>query len=74
MQQGIQPLQEKLEKDGNKPYSTKTAMQEITNRVSLIKRNDLALDLLPLFENHIFIKTWLDSFQDMFYEYIKKYI
>lgn len=49
-------------------------MQEITNRVSLIKRNDLALDLLPLFENHIFIKTWLDSFQDMFYEYIKKYI
>ena len=73
MQQKIQPLEEKLAKDGMQPYTVQTAMQKLGEKIAEIKMADLSEDLLPLFEQRSFIEAWLEGFKDNFREYKKNY-
>ncbi len=59
MQQKIQPLEEKLAKDGINSYTVQSAMQRLGEKIAEMKISDLAEDLLPLFEQRSFIEAWL---------------
>ena len=74
MQQKIQPLEEKLRNDGSQPYSIQSAMHLLREKVSLIKISDLAIDLLPLFEQRSFIENWLGSFHENFELFSRFYL
>ncbi len=73
MQQKIQPLEEKLAKDGRQPYTVQSAMELLGQKIAGLKRSDLAEDLLPLFEQRSFIEAWLEVFQENFRAYVKEY-
>jgi predicted nucleotidyltransferase component of viral defense system len=73
MQQKIQPLEEKLAKDGRQPYTVQSAMSLLGEKVAGLKIPDLAEDLLPLFEQRAFIEAWLEGFQENFWMYVKNY-
>ena len=73
MQKGVQPLEEKLAKDGQTPYTVSSAMQALQIKINQIKVSDLAIDLLPLFESRTFIETWLESFHANFERFMKDY-
>jgi predicted nucleotidyltransferase component of viral defense system len=74
MQQRVQPLEEKLTKEGWRPYTIRTAMLELTEKVSTITPRDLSLDLLPLFERRAFIQAWVEAFHDNFSELVRHYL
>ncbi len=74
MQQKIQPLEEKLAKDGEQSYTIKSAMEILGKRISQMNTPDLAQDLLPLFEQRSFIEVWLESYKENFMEYLNFYI
>ena len=74
MQQKIQPLEEKLANDGLQPYTLQTAMLALNKKLTELKIADLALDLLPLFEQRSFIEAWLEGFKANFLEYQKHYL
>ncbi|NTW44741.1 MAG: nucleotidyl transferase AbiEii/AbiGii toxin family protein [Anaerolineaceae bacterium] len=74
MQQKIQPLEEKLAKDGRQSYTVRSAMELLGEKIAKMKISDLAEDLLPLFERRSFIKAWLEGFQENFREYVKIYL
>ena len=67
MQQKVTPLEEKLAKDGQKPYITQSAFAELSKKVETIKLSHLAEDLLPLFKQRSFIEAWLEGFKENFY-------
>lgn len=73
MQRQIHPLEEKLAKDGNQPYSVVSAMKALSEKIDAIKISDLSVDLLPLFEQRAFIEAWLESFKENFVELVKNY-
>jgi predicted nucleotidyltransferase component of viral defense system len=73
MQQKVQPLEEKLAKDGSKPYTIRSAMGELSEKIEGINMTRLAQDLLPLFEQRSFIEAWLEGFKGNFAEYVKYY-
>lgn len=74
MQQNIHPLEEKLAKDGGQPYTTRSAMQALREKIAGIKPHDLALDLLPMFESRTFIEAWLDAFHQTFERLVTGYL
>ena len=74
MQQNIQPLEEKLARDGQRPYSVDTAMLALQEKVAHIKTRDLATDLLPMFESRQFIEAWLEAFHENFQSFAKGYL
>jgi predicted nucleotidyltransferase component of viral defense system len=74
MQQKIQPLEEKLMKDGEKVYTVSSAMLALNEKIGKLKKADLAPDLLPLFEQRSFIEAWLDVFHENFEDYLKLYM
>ena len=74
MQQKIQPLEEKLAKDGVQSYTVQTAMRALSEKIAEIKISDLSEDLLPLFEQRSFIEAWLEGFKENFAEYQKNYL
>ncbi|HZW05152.1 MAG TPA: nucleotidyl transferase AbiEii/AbiGii toxin family protein [Anaerolineaceae bacterium] len=74
MQRNVRPLEEKLAKDGKRPYTVAEAMQELLEKVRRIRPADLAVDLLPLFEQRSFIEAWLEGFHQNFEELAKGYI
>ncbi len=74
MQQNIQPLEEKLAKDGHQSYTTQSAMGELSEAIDVINLSDLAEDLLPLFEQRVFIEAWLEGFKQNFGEYVRRYL
>jgi len=73
MQQKIQPLEEKLAKDGRQSYTVQFAMEILVDKIEGLKIPDLAEDLLPLFEQRPFIEAWLEGFQENFREYVRYY-
>lgn len=74
MQQGIQPLENKLSQDGEQAYTIHSAMLALQEKVKGIHVSDLALDLLPTFESRTFIESWLESFHANFERYAKNYL
>ena len=74
MQQRVQPLKEKLAKDGENFYTVQSAMENISEIIKGLRVSDLAEDLLPLFEQRSFIEAWLESFKENFKEYVKFYL
>jgi predicted nucleotidyltransferase component of viral defense system len=73
MQKKIWPLEEKLAKDGHEPYTVLSAMELLGEKIVEMKIPDLAVDLLPLFEQRAFIDAWLEGFKENFREYVKNY-
>ena len=74
MQQKIEPLEEKLIRDGRQSYRTQSAMKLLSEKVDEITISDLAEDLLPLFEQRSFIEAWLQAFKENFKDYVKNYL
>lgn len=74
MQQRIEPLEEKLAKDGKQVYDTRSFIETLKGKISQITRRQLAQDLLPLFENRTFIDAWLDAFHENFERFSKFYL
>ncbi len=74
MQKQIPPLEEKLAKDGTKPYTVQSAMCALSGKIDVLKAADLSVDLLPMFEQKTFIEAWLESFRENFKELLKIYI
>ena len=74
MQKGIQPLAEKLAKDGKKTYTVKLAMLALKEKAARVSSSDLAVDLLPMFESRAFIESWLESFHANIEQYMAGYI
>lgn len=74
MQQKIQPLEEKLARDGHQIYTVQSAMKILEEKIDGMKVADLAEDLLPLFEQRSFIVAWLEGFKENFKEYVKNYL
>jgi len=74
MQQKIQPLEEKLLKDGMASYPPPIAMKLLSEKISTIKTSELAVDLLSLFEQRTFIEAWLEGFHQNFDLYSKHYL
>lgn len=74
MQKGIQPLDQKLARDGEKPYTTQSAMLALQEKIAAISVSDLAADLLPMFETRAFIEAWLENFHINFERYAGNYI
>ena len=74
MQRKVQPLEEKLATDGIRSYSVLSAMQVLNEKITRLRKTDLAMDLLPLFEERAFIEAWLDSFEENFRDYVKYYL
>ncbi len=56
------------------PYTISSAMQALKNKIQAIRPADLAVDLLPLFEQRTFITAWLGGFHEQFDELVKNYI
>lgn len=73
MQNGVQPLEEKLAKDGEKSYTVQSAVQALKEKVAGISVHDLAIDLLPMFENAGFIEAWLENFHSNFEHFADRY-
>ncbi len=73
MQKNVRPLEEKLAREGSQPYSTASAMIELREKIYSIKVADLAVDLLPLFEQRTFVSAWLEGFHQNFEELVKNY-
>ncbi len=73
MQQKIQPLAEKLARDGRQPYTVQSAMELLGEKIAKMKPADLQADLLPLFEQRSFIKAWLEGYKENFKEYVRNY-
>lgn len=74
MQQRIQPLKEKLERDGIESYTVQSAMLALQDKVNRIRARDLKIDLLPLFEQRLFIEAWIASFHANFEAFLQFYI
>ncbi len=74
MQNGIRPLEEKLAKDGEKPYTVESAMLALKEKITGISISDLAVDLLPMFESRAFIEAWLEAFHANIERYAAGYI
>ena len=74
MQRRVQPLDEKLAKDGRQPYTVRSAMQALQEKIAGLKTSDLAVDLLSLFEQRTFIEAWLEGFHENFAIYVRGYL
>lgn len=74
MQKKVQPLEEKLARDAEKPYAIQSAMEALREKVAAIKVDDLEVDLLPMFESRPFITAWLEHFHTNFERYAKNYL
>jgi hypothetical protein len=74
MQQKIQPYEEKLQKDGTKSYTVRSAMLTLQEKIRGVRPSDLAIDLLPLFEQRGFITAWLGTFSENFSTWVEYYL
>ncbi|MCJ7434919.1 MAG: nucleotidyl transferase AbiEii/AbiGii toxin family protein [Anaerolineales bacterium] len=74
MQKGVHPLEEKLARDGEKSYTTQSAMLALKDKIAGISVSDLAVDLLPMFESGSFIESWLQNFHVNFERYAKNFM
>ena len=73
MQKGVHPLEEKLSKDGEQPYTAASAMLALQKKISRISISDLAVDLLPMFASRAFIESWLENFHANFGRFASSY-
>jgi hypothetical protein len=74
MQKRVAPLEEKLEKDGVHPFTTKSSMLALEEKIAKISSRGLSIDLLLLFEQRAFIEAWVASFHSTFEEFVQYYI
>jgi hypothetical protein len=74
MQQRVQPLEAKLARDGQQPYTVASAMLALHEKVARIKPRDLAIDLLPMFESRQYIEAWLEAFHENFEVLVRGYL
>ena len=73
MQRRVMPNEIKLAKDGKKPYTIKSVMAALTKKIKTVRREDLLIDLMPLFSEKIFVEEWVKNFKDFFARYAAFY-
>lgn len=73
MQQRVQPLEDKLARDGRQAYTVSSAMLALQKKIARIPARDLAVDLLPMFETRSFIEAWLEAFHQQFKTLVAEY-
>ena len=75
MQKQVQPLERKLAQEANTCiYRLRAAMQVLQGKVNQIKAEDLALDLLSLFEERTYIEAWIAAFHENFSTFVEYYL
>lgn len=74
MQKRTWPLEEKLRREGAEPYTVRSAMLALREKVRQIRPADLALDLLPLFEQRAFVEAWIAAFHETFERLLAFYL
>jgi len=74
MQQRVQPLEAKLVRDGQQPYTVESAMLALQKKVARITPRDLAIDLLPMFESRQYIEAWLEAFHENVQALVRDYL
>ena len=74
MQQRIRPLEDKLARDGRQPYTIRSAILALQEKITQIKTQALAVDLLPMFESRPFIEAWLEAFHETFHRLAAEYL
>jgi hypothetical protein len=74
MQKQVHPLEEKLAKDRKIAYTPRSAMLALQEKVKGIRKQDLVLDLLPLFESPVFVQSWVAAFHTNFKDYLQGYL
>lgn len=73
MQRQVNPDEIKLAKDGKKPYTSKSAMLALTEKIKTVRQEDLLIDLTPLFPEKIFVEEWVKNFKEWFARYAEFY-
>lgn len=74
MQQRVLPLERKLAQEGAQAYTVGSAMRALQGIVDLIRAEDLALDLLSLFEERTYIEAWIAAFHENFSTFVGYYL
>lgn len=74
MARDVWPLEEKLAKDGQQPYTVATAFALIRDRVERISPAEMGHDLKPLFREQVFVQAWLESFHETFARLCERYV
>lgn len=69
MQQQVRPFEEKLLKDGKVSRTTKQTFLELAEKAKKIKPVELITDLIPLFNERIFVEEWVKNFKEWFVRY-----
>lgn len=73
MQKQVRPLEEKLLKDGKSARSSVQAFADLSKKMVKIKPIELTTDLMPLFNERIFVEEWVKNFKDFFARYAEFY-
>lgn len=66
MQSKVEPNEDKLASDGERPYTAKEAWELIGKKIDKLKRKDLARDLYNFLPDKQFVESWLDNFQEFY--------
>jgi len=74
MQKQVHPLEEKLAKDKKISYTPRSAMLALQEKIRGIRKQELAMDLLSLFNSTVFVQSWVDAFHVNFEEYLPGYL
>lgn len=73
MQKKIVPNEEKLQKDGIESYTTKSAFEKLSKKISNLRDKDILIDLRNLVENETYAKKWSESFKDYYFKLLENY-
>ncbi len=72
MGKGVQPDKRYLA-SGKKKYTTKSVFNELDKKIEKIKKEDLLIDLLPMFEDEAYIREWCTNFHSFYHRFRKAY-
>jgi len=73
MQKKIVPNKEKLLKDGAASYTTKSAFEELSKKISTLREKDVLIDLRNLVENETYAEKWSENFKDYYFKLLENY-
>jgi len=73
MQKKITPNEEKLEKDGIKSYTIKSAFEDLSIKISNLRDKDILIDLRNLVENETYVVKWTENFKDYYVKLLENY-
>ncbi|MBU0534988.1 hypothetical protein KKC62_02360 [Patescibacteria group bacterium] len=69
----IVPNKEKLLKDGAESYTTKSAFEKLSKKISNLRGKDILIDLRNLVENETYAEKWSENFKDYYIKLLENY-